>query len=501
MQELFQGLTVLLQWDCLLALVIGVVSGMIIGIIPGLGPSAGIALLIPITFTMRPAAALTMMTALYAAGVYGGSITAILCHTPGTAASAATAIDGYALTKKGRGMEAVGMATISSVVGGCIGAVALLCFAPPLGKFSMRFGALEYFLIACFGLLVVSNLTGENMAKGLFSACLGLLIGTVGMDPITGVQRFTFSYMPLEDGIDYTPVLIGLFSLSQALILVENMVRGKNTILDDPSKGLQGKAIPKWSILKRTMPTLLRSSVLGAFIGFIPAAGASIASWVNYGIAQKLSSHPEEYGEGSIEGIAASESGNNAACGGAMIPLFTLGIPGSSATAIMFGGMLMHGLIPGSKLFTEQASATYAIFLGFLFANILMGIFGLLLTKQLVRVCQIPNAILVPLIISVSIIGTYALKNSFFEVWTMIGFGILGYLMKRYDFESAPLVLGIVLCDILESNFRRTLILSRGNMWTYFCKRPVSVAIAICILLTLLSPVIIETIRKKLKRF
>ena len=500
MHPILQSFAVIMQWDCLLALFIGVVGGMVIGIIPGLGPSAGIALLIPITFTMRPEAALIMMVAMYASGVYGGSITAILCHTPGTAASAATAIDGYALTKKGRGAEAVGMATIASVFGGCVGALALIFFAPPLGRFSMRFSALEYFLIASFGLIVVSNLTGKAMAKGLFAAALGLLIGTVGMDPMTGVQRFTFGSLTLEDGIDYTPVLIGLFSLSQALVLVENMVKGKNSIFDDPSKNIRGSVIPEWSELKKSIGTICRSSVIGAFIGFIPAAGASIASWINYGIAKKSSKNPEEYGNGSLDGIAASESGNNAACGGAMIPLFTLGIPGSAATAIMFGGMLMHGLIPGSKLFTEQAVSTYTIFLGFLFANILMGIIGLSLSRQLSKVCIIPNAILVPLIISVSIIGTYSLNNNLFEVWLMIGFGILGYFMKMYDFETAPLVLGIVLCDILESNFRRAIILSRGNMWKYFCGRPISIVVAVCILITLFSPIIVKWFKKTVQK-
>ena len=359
--------------EVLLALAVGVVGGMIIGIIPGLGPSVGIALLLPISFSMSPTAALVMMTAMYTTGVYGGSITAVLCHTPGTAASAATTMDGYALTQRGRGMEAISVVTVASVVGGIIGAICLILFAPALGKISLMFSCLEYFLVACFGLLVVSGLTGDNQAKGFFSALLGLLIGCVGMDSISGVSRFTFGQLWLEDGLDSTPILIGLFSISQVLVLVDKLLRGSSsTIVDDPAAGLKGKRWEKGNGKKLT-PTMLRSSVIGSFVGFIPAAGCSIAAWISYSIAKQTSKKPEEFGKGSIVGIAASEASNNAACGGALIPLFTLGIPGSPVTAILYGALLMHGLQPGSGLFTgDKAVTTYAIFLGFLFANVLM---------------------------------------------------------------------------------------------------------------------------------
>ena len=311
--------------EVLLALIVGVVGGMVIGIIPGLGPSVGIALLLPISFSMSPTAALVMMTAMYTTGVYGGSITAVLCHTPGTAASAATTMDGYALTQRGRGMEAISVVTVASVVGGIIGAICLILFAPALGKISLMFSCLEYFLVACFGLLVVSGLTGDNQAKGFFSALLGLLIGCVGMDSISGVSRFTFGQLWLEDGLDSTPILIGLFSISQVLVLVDKLLRGSSsTIVDDPAAGLKGKRWEKGNGKKLT-PTMLRSSVIGSFVGFIPAAGCSIAAWISYSIAKQTSKKPEEFGKGSIVGIAASEASNNAACGGALIPLFTLG--------------------------------------------------------------------------------------------------------------------------------------------------------------------------------
>ena len=486
--------------EVLLALAVGVVGGMIIGIIPGLGPSVGIALLLPISFSMSPTAALVMMTAMYTTGVYGGSITAVLCHTPGTAASAATTMDGYALTQRGRGMEAISVVTVASVVGGIIGAICLILFAPALGKISLMFSCLEYFLVACFGLLVVSGLTGDNQAKGFFSALLGLLIGCVGMDSISGVSRFTFGQLWLEDGLDSTPILIGLFSISQVLVLVDKLLRGSSsTIVDDPAAGLKGKRWEKGNGKKLT-PTMLRSSVIGSFVGFIPAAGCSIAAWISYSIAKQTSKKPEEFGKGSIVGIAASEASNNAACGGALIPLFTLGIPGSPVTAILYGALLMHGLQPGSGLFTgDKAVTTYAIFLGFLFANVLMGLIGLTMAKQMARICLVPNSVLVPIIVALACIGTYALSNNMMEVVIMLVFGLIGYLMKIFEFEPAPLVLGVVLADILESNFRRTLIMAapKGGLIPYFFTRPVAIIIVLVILAFALAPVIVKVVQKK----
>ena len=409
-------------------------------------------------------------------------------------------MDGYALTQKGRGMEAISVVTVASVVGGIIGAVCLILFAPALGKISLMFSCLEYFLVACFGLLVVSGLTGDNQAKGFFSALLGLLIGCVGMDSISGVSRFTFGQLWLEDGLDSTPILIGLFSISQVLVLVDKLLRGSSaTIVDDPAAGLTGKRWEKGNT-KKLAPTMLRSSVIGSFVGFIPAAGCSIAAWISYSIAKQTSKKPEEFGKGSIVGIAASEASNNAACGGALIPLFTLGIPGSPVTAILYGALLMHGLQPGSGLFTgNKAVTTYAIFLGFLFANVLMGIIGLTMAKHMARICLVPNSVLVPIIVALACIGTYALSNNMMEVVIMLVFGLIGYLMKIFEFEPAPLVLGVVLADILESNFRRTLIMAapKGGLIPYFLTRPVSIIIVLVILAFALAPVVIKAVQKK----
>lgn len=499
-QYILPALASFANWEVLLGLAIGVVGGMIIGIIPGLGPSVGIALLIPISFSMSPTAALVMMASMYTTGVYGGSITAVLCHTPGTAASSATTADGYEMTKRGRGMEAVSTVTIASVVGGVVGAICLMLFAPALGKVSLMFSVLEYFLVACFGILVVSGLTGENRAKGIFSALFGLLLGCVGMDAITGVSRFTFGQLWLEDGFDSTPILIGLFSISQCLYLVDRLLSGTgSTIVDDPVAGLKGKRWEKGNT-KRLAPVMLRGSAIGSFVGFIPAAGCNIAAWISYSVAKNTSKHPEEFGHGSIEGIAASESSNNAACGGAMIPLFTMGIPGSPVTAILYSAMLMHGLQPGSGLFSgEKAVTTYAIFLGFLFANVLMGIIGVTMARQMAKVCLVPNSVLVPIIVVLASIGTYALSNKMTEVVIMLVFGVIGYLMKIFEFEPAPLVLGVVLADIMESNFRRALIMAtpKGGLFNYFLTRPISIIIVVIILAFALVPTISKLMKKK----
>lgn len=498
--NLSSALATFTSLEVLIALVVGVVAGMAIGIIPGLGPSVGIALLIPITFSMSAEAALIMMTSMYTTGVYGGSITAVLCHTPGTAASAATTDDGYELTKQGRGMEAVSVITVASVIGGIFGAICLILFAPALGRLSQMFSTLEYFLVACFGLLVVSGLTGENRAKGIFSALLGLLIGCVGMDSITGVSRFTFGRLWLEDGLDSTPILIGLFSISQVLILVDRLITGRGaTIVDDPSTGLKGKRWEK-GLGKKLAPTMFNGSIIGSFVGFIPAAGCSIAAWISYSTAKRLSRTPDEFGKGSVIGIAASESANNAACGGALIPLFTLGIPGSPVTAILYGALLMHGLQPGSDLFVgKQAPITYSIFLGFLLANVLMGVIGVSMAKQMAKICLVPNSLLVPIIVALAVIGTFALGNSMYEVLIMLVFGLIGYLMKIYGFEPAPLVLGVVLADILEANYRRSLLIAgtKGGMLAYFMQRPISIIIVAIIVLFALAPVVMKLMKQR----
>lgn len=494
-----QSLGLLFQLDSLLALLIGVVGGMLIGALPGFSASMGVALLIPVTYGMSPVAGLVMLVAVYTSSIYGGSITATLCHTPGTPASAATAMDGYKLTQKGRGMEAVGVATVASMVGGVVGAIALLTISPLLGAFSLKFSALEYFLLSVFGLTIIGSLAGDSIIKGLFSGMLGLFLGTVGVDSISGAPRMTFGIVPLEDGIGFVPALIGLFSISQVLILSVDIFKGKRSIVLDEA-ATKSRILPKWDECKTLIPTMIRSSIVGTIVGIVPAAGAGVSSWVCYSLGKKFSKHPEKFGHGALEGVASSEAGNNAATGGALVPLLTLGLPGSSVAAILLGGLMIHGLTPGSTMFnSENGPTTYAIILGFLAANVLMGVIGLIIARYVAKVSLVPMAILGPVIVCLSTVGTFAIRNNIFDVYIMLLFGIFGYVLRETGFATAPLVLGMVLSEICENNWRRAMILSRGNMFTYFMHRPIALVLAILIILSLFSPMLMKFVNKKSK--
>jgi putative tricarboxylic transport membrane protein len=485
----------LFQADVMAALLVGTVGGIVIGALPGFSASMGVALLIPITFGMSPVAGLVMLTGVYTSAIYGGSITATLCHTPGTPASAATAIDGYQLTMQGRGMEAVGVGTVASMIGGSVGALALLFVAPPLGAFSLRFSALEFFMLALFGLTVIATLAGENMIKGVFSGILGLFFGSVGLDLITGVPRFTFGSVVLEDGINFIPALIGMFSVSQVLSMAADIAKGREMIV--LTDKITGRILPPWEEFKTLLPTITRSSIIGTIIGIIPAAGAGISSWVCYSLGKKFSKRPELFGKGAMEGVASSEAGNNAATGGALVPLFTLGLPGSSVAAILLGGMMIHGLVPGGEMYTKNAATTYAISLGFLLSNILMGVIGLFIARWVAKVSQIKTSILCPIIIALSAIGCFAIRNNMFDVGVMLVFGAIGYFLRVTGFAAAPLVLGMVLSPIAEGNWRRALILSRGNIVTYFFTRPISIVLALLVVISLFSPARMNIVNKK----
>ena len=496
MDMALQVFNLITDWGSIAGLFIGVVGGMIIGALPGFSASMGVALLIPVTYGMNPVAGLIMLVSVYTSAIYGGYITATLCHTPGTPASAATAIDGYKLTQQGRGMEAVGVCTVASTIGGVVGALALLFLSPPLGKFSLKFSSLEYFMLAIFGVTIIASLAGESLVKGLFSGILGLFISTIGLDAISGVPRFTFGSIQLEDGVQFVPALIGMFSISQVMIIAEDIYKGRTTILMDEAE-MHGRILPPWKEFKTLIPTITRSSIIGTIIGIIPAAGAGVSSWVCYSMGKKFSKKPELFGNGSLEGVASSESGNNAATGGSLVPLITLGLPGSAVAAILLGGMLMHGLVPGASMFTEKAAMTYTIIIGFLLANVLMGIIGLMIARYIAHVSTIPMGLLGPVVVALSTIGTYAIRNNMFDVYVMFGFGALGYLLRKTGFATAPLVLGMVLGEIVESNWRRVLIMSRGNMFTYFMNRPISLVLLVLVIMSMFSPILMNYVNKK----
>jgi putative tricarboxylic transport membrane protein len=486
----FSGLASL---DVVLMLLLGVIGGIIIGALPGLSATMAIALLIPITFGMNPIAALVLLASIYTSAIYGGSITAILIHTPGTPSSAATTLDGYPMTLRGEGLKALGISTVCSTIGGFVSAIALLLIAPPLARFSLKFSSAEYFLMALFGLTIISSLSAGNLIKGLAGGLIGLLVSTVGIDTMSAYPRFTCGFVDLESGISLIPAMIGLFSISQVLSQAEDIHSSKQMVIGE----LKGRLLPDRDEWRRILPTVTRSSIIGLLVGILPGAGGDIASWVAYNEAKRFSRHPENFGKGEIEGVAASETANNAVTGGAMIPLLTLGIPGSSATAVMLGGLLIHGLQPGHELFTTSANIVYAIIVGLIIANVLMGISGLLTARYVVKVAQIPFAILAPIIIILSVVGSYTINNSMFDVYVMAAFGLIGYVMHKTSFSTAAVVLAMILGSMAETGYRQAIVMSKGHILSYYFSRPISLVLIALIALSLISPIIIKWRERK----
>lgn len=498
----------LLTVQCLLSLVVGTAGGLVIGALPGLSATMGMSLLIPVTYGMDTAPAMIMIASVYVSAVYGGSFSAILIHTPGTPASAATAIDGYELTKQGKGLKAVGVSTISSVTGGVISAIALLFLAPQLVKVSLMFSSPEYFLIAVFGLTIVGSLSGGNMLKGLMAAAIGLLLGMVGMN-IFPYARYSFGNLNLASGIQLVPAMIGLFSISQVLIqseklndLLKNRDKTDDALAEqiENAKHMKGSFFPTRSEMRTLIPVILRASVLGIFVGILPGAGGDIGSWVGYNDAKSQSKNKELFGKGSLEGVAGSEAGNNAVCGGALIPALTLGIPGSGAAAVLLGALTVQGFAPGHDLFNQYRSITYAILIGFLVANILMGVFGFLIAKRAVRLAAMPMGILLPVIMLLSVIGSFAIRNNVFDIFVMLFFGIVGYLMRKINMPAAPVVLALILGPMAERNLINSLQMVKGDIFTYYASRPLCWLFAVLIVVSLLSPVISSRMKKKAER-
>lgn len=476
--------------EVLIALIVGVGLGMVIGAMPGLSGTMAIALLLPITYSMKAAPALIMLMSIYTSAMTGGSIPAILLHTPGTPGNAATAIEGYPMTKQGRGLEALGISMISSTFGGIFSAIALLVIAPPLAKISLLFSEPENFLVAIFGLTIIGSLAGSNITKGLLCGAIGLVLATVGIDNITGTLRFTFGMNRLYSGIGMVPAMIGLFSIPRVLGICAKFKDANNSLALEEDMSLGGKLFLKKKDYKRLAPVALVSSVIGTFVGILPGAGGSIGSWMSYDRAKRMSKRKEEFGNGSIEGLCACETGNNAVTGGAFIPLLTLAIPGSPAAAVVLGALMIQGLVPGNRLFTQQADITYTILLGFLIANILMGIIGLLISKYAINVTRIPNSILMPGILALCFIGSYAVNASMFDVAVAIVFGIFGYLMEKVALPAAPLILGLILGTTAETGFRLSLVMAGGSPFAYYFSRPICIILMAVIVLSIVAPAI-----------
>ncbi len=475
----------------ILAMAAGTTIGIIIGCLPGLSAAMGVALLLPMTFTMEASTGLIVLGAIYCGAIFGGSISAILIHTPGTPASAATAIEGYQMTLQGKAGKALGMSAFSSFWGGLLSCIALYFFAPLLAKVAMMFGSPEYFWLSIFGLTIIAGVSSKSIVKGLISGTLGLLLSTIGMDPMEGVKRFMFGQSSLYEGINTTCALIGLFSMSQVLILAEEKIvkRAKAAKFTD-------KMMPTRAEIKKVTPTILRSSVMGTLIGILPGAGASIACFLGYNTARQFSKTPEEFGHGAIEGVAGSEAANNGVTGGSLIPMLTLGIPGESVTAVLMGGLIIQGLTPGPDLFVgETAKMTYTFFAGFVLIQFFMLGIGLLGCRGFAQISRLSDAILIPAVSVLCVVGSYAIHKNFVDVVIMMIFGVLGYLCRKFDLNTAAIVLALILGPIGEKGLRRSLALSGGNPSILFSTPVCWVLIALCVF-GILSPILMNRMEK-----
>lgn len=477
----------------LLLMIVATAVGVTIGCLPGLSAAMGVALLLPVTFGMDPATGLIILGGIYCGAIFGGSISAILIHTPGTPASAATAIEGYQLTLKGQAAKALTVACFASFCGGLLSCISLYFFAPPLAQLAMKFKSPEYFWLSLFGLTIIAGVSSKSMLKGLMSGVLGLLISTVGMDPMEGVPRFMFGQDTLYNGVDVTCALIGLFSMSQILMLAEKKI----TARPQATEFKHHFAMSRREVKKIT-PTIFRSWIIGNIIGILPGAGASIACFIGYNEARRFSKEKDQFGKGSIEGVAGSEAANNAVTGGSLIPMLTLGIPGESVTAVLMGGLIIHGLQPGPELFTTYASMTYTFFAGFVLVQFAMLAIGMGGAKGFAQISRLSDAILIPSIFLLCVVGSYAIHNNVVEVVIMLIFGIIGYLVRKFDLNATAVVLGMILGPIGERGLRRSLMLNDGDPSILFSTPLCWVLIALCIF-GLLSPIMMDRMEKKMR--
>lgn len=477
------GFQVATTWENLLFCFMGTLFGTLIGVLPGIGPTTGVAILIPITFGMNATSAIITMAGVYYGAMFGGATTSILLNVPGESASVMTCLDGHPLAKQGRAGPALGMAAMSSFMGGTFAVVLLTFLAPTLASYAVSFGPPEYFALTLMGLTLVTSLGGDSPLKGLISGVLGLLVACIGIDAISGVSRFTFGSVYMLDGVDFIGVAVGLFALSEIL---ENIERPMEQLVSKTKLRIRS-LFPNLQDWKNSYKTVIRGSFIGFFIGVLPGAGATIASFMSYAAAKKLSKHPEKFGHGAIEGVAAPESANNAAAGGAMVSLLTLGIPGSGTTAVLLGALIIHGMRPGPMLFTSNPEFVWGLIASMYIGNVMLIIQNMPMIGMWVRLLKVPYKVLLPVIITISAVGVYVTDNNIADVWVMFVFGIIGYAMRKLNYPPAPMVLALVLGPMVERSLRQSLTISHGDIGIFF-SRPIAATLMIIALLSLFAP-------------
>lgn len=475
---LAHALFLLLDLDIFVAIFLGSALGILLGAIPGLTGIMAIAIIIPFTYYMEPVPALILLISVSKSAIYAGGIPAILLNTPGTPADAATALDGYPIARKGKAVKAMKMALYASVIGDTFSDLVLIMVAGLLARMALKFGPPEYAMLIVFSLTIIAAVSGKSMTKGMISAGAGLFIATIGLDPMRGTPRFDFGIVQLYGGISLIPMLIGLFALAEVLRQSGQEIFGTEKVAFLPmSKKRDDNRVTK-SDMKRCMKPILRASIIGTFLGAIPGIGPTIAAFVSYGEAKRTSKNPPAFGEGNIEGVAASEAGNNATCGANLIPLLTLGVPGDITAAVLLGAFMLQGLAPGPLLFEKHGYIVYTFFLGLLLCNASYFFLGTIAIRISKKLFNISKRIVLPVVLLLCCVGSYAINNSLFDVGVMFLFGVLGYFMVKFGFPPAPMIIAFILEPILEQGIRQSLIISQGNPLIFFT-RPIAIGFII----------------------
>jgi len=490
MDALIQGVGLILHPGNLGLIFAGVFVGVVVGALPGLSSPMAVAILLPFTLSLEPVPAICMLAALYSGGTYGGSITAILINTPGAPPAVATAFDGYPMAKRGEAGRALGLATVSSLIGGTFGLVVFLVATPLLADVALRFRPPEYFALSVFALSMLTSISGKSSVRNLIAGVFGVLLGTVGIHLTTGVERFTFGLPELTDGIHFIPVLIGLFAVSELLTQAQTLREPMERILSVVVR------LPSLAEIWRLRWTMLRSSIIGTFIGILPAEGSTVAAIVGYSEAKRWSAHPEAFGTGAPEGIVGPETANNAATGGAMVPTLALGIPGSATTAVIMAALIMHGMRPGPHMMANTPHLVYAIFTAMLLSNFMFFAIGMAGAKVFARITLIPKEYLWPAVFAFSVIGAYSFSSSLFDVWVMLVAGILGFVMRRHGFGPAPLVMGLILGQMVEESLSQSMIIYDNRFFALF-ESPIVVMFFAFTALSLFWPLISSGLSRK----
>ncbi|MGE5465721.1 MAG: tripartite tricarboxylate transporter permease [Methanocella sp.] len=483
LSHLDMGFSIALSPVNLLFVTLGVVAGTLIGALPGIGPVAGIAILIPLSFGMNPITAMILMCGIYYGCMYGGTITSVLMNVPGESSTIMTCLDGYAMARKGRAGPALTIAAIGSFVAGTFSVVMLTLLAPPIAQAALSFGPPEYFALMLLGLTCVSGLTGESTAKGYGMAFIGLALAMVGLDPMTGDPRFNFGNLELLDGIGFLPIAVGLFGIGTVLGMIDNTMH-----IEIMKTSLREMIITRKDLKDSAMP-IARGTLIGFAVGVLPGAGATIASFLSYAAEKRLSKHPQLFGTGVIEGVAAPEAANNGSTGGAMIPLLTLGIPGSSTTAVMLGALTLFNIQPGPLLFTKNPDFVWGLIASMYIGNVMLLVLNTAFVPAFVAVLRVPYTVLAPLIAIFCVVGVYSVNYSVLDLWIMLAFGLIGYLAGKLDYPLAPLVLALVLGKPLEEALRQSLKMSQSDVTTFFT-RPVSGVIMAMVIAVILWPLV-----------